>query len=111
MLIGDFSWVRPVPRHLEQRCSTWLPRPWQVGQVCRICMKPWPRTTSPWPPHVSQVLGLVPGLQPSPRHYRFPIDRPGVRIAVTFETQVFKLAPGVDRSVVADHRGQCGNCR
>ncbi|MCP4250085.1 MAG: SpoIIE family protein phosphatase [bacterium] len=44
-----------------------------------------------------------PGLQPSTMHYRFPIDRPGVPIAVTYEAQVFKLAPGVARQEVADH--------
>ncbi|MCH7813910.1 MAG: SpoIIE family protein phosphatase, partial [Planctomycetes bacterium] len=44
-----------------------------------------------------------PGLRASTRHYRFPDDRPGVPIPVSYDAQVFKLAPGVDRGVVADH--------
>ncbi|MHC4234978.1 MAG: SpoIIE family protein phosphatase, partial [Planctomycetota bacterium] len=44
-----------------------------------------------------------PDLQPSTKHYRFPSGQAAVPIPISFDAQVFKLAPGVDRSDVADH--------
>lgn len=60
---------RPLPRQASQRSLTVVPRPWQLGQVVTMRNMP-PRPvcwTLPWPPQVSHLTGLLPGLVPDPR--------------------------------------------
>src|SRR5687768_18552900 len=61
--------TRPAPPHFVQGSLTTSPRPWQVGQVRSIWKNPpWLARTRPPPPHVVQVFGVVPGLDPAPGH-------------------------------------------
>src|ERR1700685_1416700 len=58
--------TRPQPEHDAHGLSIDWPRPWQFGQVRSRVKKPWAWRTLPWPPHIWQVLGLVPALAPEP---------------------------------------------
>ena len=64
--------TRPSPRHTSHGSSTTTPSPAQVGHGETLTN--WPnmlraaRRTSPLPPQVEQVDGLVPGLAPLPSH-------------------------------------------
>ena len=74
--------IRPAPWQVSQGSGTTLPLPWQVGQVCCTEKKPcWMRTT-PCPPQVRQVWGLVPGLAPLPLQVP-QLSQEGTRISVS----------------------------
>src|SRR3984885_6382861 len=58
--------ILPEPAHDAHGLSIDWPRPWQFGQVRSSVKKPCAWRTRPAPPHIGQVLGLVPALAPTP---------------------------------------------
>src|SRR5258707_6282830 len=58
--------TRLEPMQEGQGSSIIWPRPWQPGQVRSSVKKPCACRTRPAPPHIEQVLGLVPALAPVP---------------------------------------------
>src|SRR5947208_13232708 len=73
------SVTRPWPAHFGHGSLIVWPRPWHCGQVRSIEKKPCVARTLPWPLHIEQVTGWVPGLAPVPEHSEHEIEA-GTRI-------------------------------
>src|SRR5690554_5971084 len=62
----------PVPPQSLQRSSIMVPSPWHLSQVRTVSKRPRAvfclYLTWPVPPHLSHVLGEVPGFAPLPAH-------------------------------------------